>query len=181
MTQNYISSTSKKYSKALFDIASENNSLELFADQLGEICEVLSSSQDLCVVMNNSSISQTKKNEILEAVFSDKIDSKLLNFLRILVSKNRFSELENIYNSYLERIKQNFNRKDVEIVSSLDLDEQMKSEIVEKLRQKLHSEVLPQWKTDADIIGGLIFKFDDFIVDMSIRAKLKDLSKNILR
>lgn len=181
MVQNRISSISEKYSQAILDIAIEKDCVELFDEQLSAVCEIFALSDDLCVVMNNTAISQKTKNELLEAVFSEKINTELLNFLKILVNKNRFADLININNSYKDKIKRRNNQKDVEIVSSVEIDEQLKFEIVERLERKLNCKVLPKWLVNDTIIAGLVFKFDDFLIDTSVKSKLKDLSKNILR
>ena len=66
-------------------------------------------------------------------------------------------------------------------INNEDLDEVIKTKIMYKLKNKFKSEILPDWQKDEEIIGGLVFKFDDNVLDTSIRYKLKDLSKNIMR
>ena len=88
MTECRVSTVSKNYAKALLDVADEFNSLDLIKTQLDDIKSVLQSSKDLQIVMENSSISSAKKIEILTSIFGNKIDEKLMNFLKLLVEKN---------------------------------------------------------------------------------------------
>jgi F-type H+-transporting ATPase subunit delta len=180
MTQ-IISTISKIYAKALLDSSSDKNSCEKIRKQLEEISEVLKASADLKIVMENSSISILKKLEIIESVLRDKIEVKVLNFLKVLVEKNRFNEFEGIKLAYVEMVDDLSNFKHVIITSSVPLNFENKSNILFKLQHKLGCEVLPTWEIDESLIAGLTFKFDDTFIDTSVRAKLESLKKSILK
>lgn len=181
MKKSQISSISKNYAKAILDSAKESNSVDNIKEQLQQVNDIIKSSNDLRIVMDNSSITNSKKKEILNDIFSSKIDVKLLNLLQILVEKNRFCELENIYLSYVNMVEEFANRKNVEIISSISLNEETKKNIVDTLMKKLNCEIIPSWQLDENIIAGLVFKIGDCVIDTSVAAKLKSLSKNILR
>lgn len=176
-----ISAISKIYADALFNTAAENGLFELYKNQLAQVLEVLEFSDDLRIVAANSSISLLKKIEIFKAVFGGKIDEKLLNFLIILLEKGRFGDLASIYRAYDEKIAQKSNLKVVEVFSPIKLNFENKSNVLFKLEHKLGCEVVPVWKIDESLIAGLAFKFDDTVIDTSIKAKLKDLVTNITR
>lgn len=181
MASATISTISKNYAKALLETAAETDSFDIYKQQLDNIAEVLDSSKDLQIVMANSSISASVKSDILESVFSGKIDEKLLRFLKILVNKNRFNELCSIKSAYEEMLENRSNRKTVEVFSPVELNFENKSNILFKLEHKLNCNILPVWKIDESLIAGLAFKFDDTVIDTSVRSKLEDLSKNISR
>jgi F-type H+-transporting ATPase subunit delta len=181
MTKTLISTISKIYAKALLEVASDKKSYEKIKKQLDEISKIMDSSEDLKIVMNNSSIAISKKIEILDAVFGGKIEPKLLNFLKILVEKNRFNELKSVGNAYGEMIDTLDNLKKVEITSSVPLNFENKSNVLFKLEHKLGCEVVPTWSVDKSLIAGLSFKFDDTVIDTSVRAKLESLRKSIVK
>lgn len=181
MTNNRVSSISKIYAKALMDIATENNSYDSILNQLQEIKAVLDNSEDLMVVLANSSIATAKKIEIINDVFAGKVDNGVLNFLKLIIEKNRFNEFEFIINSYSEMLDQKANKKKVEIVSAVKLNFEAKTNVLFKLEHKLNCEIVPDWQVDENIIAGLIFKFDDFVIDTSVRNKVENLSKTISR
>ena len=174
MKMNNISTISKVYAKALFEADIDDATIKT---QLAEILNVIDSSEDLKIVLANSSISSNKKNEILEEIFRDKTDAHLLNLLKLLIEKNRISDLRNIYDAFILLDNKGSNKKNVEIVSSVELSEKTKSRILDKLSQKLKCEVVPQWQIDKSIIAGLVFKYEDYVLDTSVLAKLKQLSK----
>ena len=73
------------------------------------------------------------------------------------------------------------NIKTVEISSPIALNFENKSNVLFKLEHKLKCEIRPIWKIDESLIAGLRFKIDDCTIDTSVRAKLEDLSKKIVR
>ena len=176
MTKTMISTISKTYAKALMESGVEPNFLK---NQLEEIIETINSSYDLKIVMANSSISVSKKLEIIDSIFGNKIDQKLLNFLKILIEKNRFDELNAINKSFNHMLEDMSNRKTVEITSPIELNFENKSNVLFKLEHKLKCEIKPIWKIDKNLIAGLTFKIDDCVIDTSVRAKLENLSKSI--
>ena len=181
MSEKILSEISKNYAKALLESTAEKNNNEYFIKQLDEIIEVFSSSEDLKVVMSNSSVSSGKKIEITEEIFKGKIDIKLLNLLKILVEKNRFEELESIADYYKQMTEKHENKRTVEIVSPIELNFENKTKVLFKLERKLNSDIVPVWTVDESLIAGLVFKFDDFVIDTSARAKLEDLKKTLNR
>lgn len=181
MAKTLISAISKNYATALMDVASEDNSYDKFEIQLGEIYDVLCSSKDLQIVMTNSSISTEKKIQILSEIFGGKIEKKLINFLKILVEKNRFNEFAAIKKSFSDMVQKLSNKKTVEITSPIKLNFENKTNVLFKLEHKFNCEILPVWKVDKSLIAGLTFKYDDCVIDTSFRAKLENLSKNINR
>lgn len=180
MTKTMISTISKNYAKALMETI-EQKSFEKIEKQLTQIAQVIESSEDLRIVMSNSSISTSTKIEIIDSIFNKKIDSKLLNLLKILIEKNRFNEFESIRAEYSNMLEKRSNKKTVEVSSPIELNFENKSNVLFKLEHKLGCEITPIWKVDKTLIAGLAFKIDDCVIDTSVRAKLADLSKNINR
>lgn len=175
-----ISTISKHYAMALLDAAKESGITAEIDNQLKEITEVINKSSDFRIVMANSAISTAKKIEIIDDIFGDKIDKKLLNFLKILIEKNRFSEFDAIKENFEDEISKLSNKKKVEITSPIALNFENKTNVLFKLEHKLNCEVIPTWKVDKNLIAGLKFKIDDCVVDTSIRSKIEKLSKEII-
>ena len=113
MAELNISTVSKNYAQALIDVAAESNSYELFKDQLDEIKSVLDSSKDLQIVMGNTSINISMKIDILNTILGDKVNPKIMNFLNLLIEKNRFDEFDSILVSYNEILDKKSNKKNV--------------------------------------------------------------------
>ena len=174
MSITRISTISKNYACALLETFEDK---ELAKTMLKDVLDTISSSNDLKVVLANSSISHYTKLQIIDEIFKSKVDDKILNFIKILIEKQRINELNEIYQAIVNISDENSNRKTVEIISSIELDDTTKEKIINSLNKKLNCDIQPDWQTDEKIIAGLIFKYDDYVIDTSILAKLKKLSK----
>lgn len=166
-----VSTSAITYANSLFE--ADNNALP----DLNTVLDVINSSKDFKITMLNPSISLQIKYEILDEIFKKELSEKVLNFIKILVEKNRFNEFEQIVQAYSDEVDQNNNIKRVEIVSAVELSDNQKQKAIEKLEARLQKRVKVGWTVDTSIIGGLIIKIDDDVIDTSLKNKLDKLSK----
>ena len=82
--------------------------------------------------------------------------------------------------AYKEDLDKINNIQRVEVVSAIELDDNSKQKIIDKLQHRLQKNVIAQWQTDEEIIGGLVVKINDDVIDSSLKNKLENLSKNII-
>ena len=173
----------KRWAKALMELAceDENISKEDILDDLREISKTIDSSEELSNVINNPSISTEEKQVVLCKLFQTNIMPIVYNFLFALNLKKRVHIISDVaveFAKELERIK---NIARINVTSAIDLAEERKNEIKEKIASKLNKDVVVEWGVDSDIIAGLIFNIDELIIDNSVRYKLEDLSKEIIK
>jgi F-type H+-transporting ATPase subunit delta len=121
----------------------------------------------------------TKKNEILNEIFNGKINEKTIEFLKLLVEKNRILQFKEILESYKQKLNDINDVKEVEITSAIELTDEFKSKIISKLETKLNKKIVPNWTISEDIISGLVIQFDDTSIDTSLKNKIENLSKVI--
>lgn len=166
-----VSTSAITYAKSLFE--ADNNALS----DLNTVMEVINSSKDFELTMLNPSISLQTKYEIIDEIFKKEFNEKVLNFIKILVEKNRFNEFNQIIQAYSNELDNMNNIKRVEVVSAVELSDEQKQKTIEKLQIRLNKEVKVNWALDTNIIGGLVIKIDDDIIDTSLKNKLDKLSK----
>ena len=174
------STSSKNYAKALADIAQDNvMSYNDIKKNLGIVSEILTSSDELKNVLENTTISNAIKTDIINEVFKNQINEKIINFLKILVDKSKFNEFSEIKNDYEKILDDVNNIKRVEVISAVPLTDEHKSRITDKLQNKLQKEVIPNWIEQPEIMGGLVIKIEDDVIDSSIKKKLENLEITI--
>ena len=173
----------KRWALALMELAQEdeNISKEDILDDLREISDTIKSSEELENVINNPSISTEEKQIVLCKLFQNSIMPIVYNFLFVLNLRKRVTYLAEIaveFEKELERIK---NIARVNVTSAIELNDERKEQIKLKIAEKLSKDVIVEWGVDNDIIAGLIFRIDEMIIDNSIKHKLEDLSREIIK
>ena len=183
MTDNraQISTSEKIYADSLIQTGKDGamNFDDILKD-LNTIKEITSQSEDLVQVMENPAIADNTKYEIIDSVFSNQVNDKIINFLKVLIDKKRFQELDNIIQAYSDELDKINNIKRFEVISAVELSEEQTKKLTEKLQNKLQKNVIISRTLNKDIIGGLVIKIDDDVIDNSLKNKLENLSKNII-
>jgi F-type H+-transporting ATPase subunit delta len=173
----------KKWALALMELALEDNNIskEDILDDLQEIADTLNSSVELSEVINNPSISTEEKQIVLCKLFQNAVLPIVYNFIFVLNLRKRvdiISEIANEFRKELEKIK---NIARINVTSAIELNEERKTQIKNKVAEKLQKNIIVDWGVDSDIIAGLVFKIDETIIDNSIKNKLENLGKEIIK
>lgn len=176
-----ISLSAKNYSKALVEMVRDNViSFEDLSKDLATVSEILETSQDLRLTLENPTVSEAVKSQIVEEVFKNEVHPQVVSFLKVLIDKNRFSEFSQIKADYEIKLDDVNKIQAVEITSAVELSEEYRERILQKLSEKLQKNIRPNWKVDENIIAGLIYRINDNVIDTSIKSKLDKLNKNLM-
>ena len=177
-----ISQTAKIYADALTKMSQDGSvTYEDILKDLETVSTILKSSADLKNVLITPAVPTEQKQEIITDVFTNQISPNMVNFLKILAEKKRFGEFEEITEAYKEELDEINCIKRIAVISAVDLTEDYKQKIINKLQEKLHKTIYATWQKDETVIGGLVIRIDDNVIDTSIKNKLENLSKNIIK
>lgn len=172
---------SLRYAISLYGLAEEKNCVDAFYKDVKIIFDTINGSKDLKRVLENPVFKQDVKEKILIELFQNRIDSNVLNFLRLVVSKERESYLLTILQKFIELTNEKKGIAHAEVKSAFSLDESQLENIRTRLKEVLHkNEIIIQNKVDQSIIGGFVVRVEDTIFDASIKHQLVNLKKQIL-
>lgn len=173
----------KRWAKALIDLADEDGGIskEEILAELKDINNNISSSKELADMLVNPVVSQEEKQAVLVRLFQSRLMPIVFKFLTVVNSKNRLGYLEPIAQEFQKELENSKNIIRVSVTSAIELDDGKKNYIRSKLEEKLKKEVLTTWVIDSNIIGGLIFNINETIVDNSIRHRLNNIGKQIIK
>ena len=181
MNNKHDTKISKRYAKSLVEYMLSN---DLSSDEairnLENIKAILDSSKELYNAMLNPIISATDKESVIDSVFEKDCIEVVRNFLKILVEKNRFNLIFIIIEEFKKLLNKMNNIAQVDITSAIELKEERKEEIQNKLNEILSKKIDIEYKVDDSIIAGLIFKIEDDVLDTSFRRKIEDLKKELI-
>ena len=166
------------YARSLFEVALEQGKLDLLREQLGQFADALSENRQLAVFFFSPYFSTTEKQEALARVL-DGADESFLNFLSLLIENHRMPVLFRIRQQY-ERLWQEENRMlPVEITSAVALDEKTTEDLGRTIGERAGRRVTLAARVDPDILGGIIVRVGNSILDASIRNRLEQLRRHV--
>jgi len=168
--------TAKRYAQALSQSAVDN--IDEINENLALVDEVIFSNADFMNFFSHPIVSLKDKKDTLNETLSNKINERTLNFLNTLLDENRFNIFKTIYELFKKEIDSIKNKQRVYVTSVITLDDKEKEKLQNKLNEKLQKEVIISYEENKDILGGLLIKFEDKIIDLSLKTKFDDLRKN---
>ena len=172
--------TAKNYSEALFQIGSVQNDVEKLYTQLKNITEILNSSSELKTFLESPLVSANDKKEIIYKVFGKDFDLQLINLMNLLADNKRFALLETVLNCFEKLYEQKNNISKISVISATEINENSKKRLETVLSQKTGKNIIPQYRIKEDIIGGIIIKINDKIIDLSLDKKIKNMERQII-
>lgn len=179
-TNNQLIAT--RYAKSLIGLANEGGlNYGVLHQNLQNVKEILSLTSELYDTLCNPVISINDKEDLIGCIFANDTDETIRNFLKLLVKENRFNliyEIIKIYDNMLDKIN---NISKVEVLSAIELDDNLKEQIKNKLGEILKKEIIVNYNTDKSIMAGLVYKIGDNIFDTSLKGKLDKFKKAILK
>jgi F-type H+-transporting ATPase subunit delta len=166
------------YGRSLFQVARDKGRLDELREQLGQFADALDQNRELAVFFFSPYFSSNEKQQSLRTLL-DGADEILLNFLALLIENHRMPVIFRIRQEY-ERLWDEENRTlPVEITSAIALDEATTDSLVEAISQRAHRKVTLAARVDPDILGGIIVRVGNSILDASIRNRLEQLRRHV--
>lgn len=171
---------SKTYAQALFELAVEENKTSLFLEEVTGLLEVIRASAEFRQFMNHPKIPKEEKVQVVKNVFDGKLSRELTGFLVTIIEKDRYTEIEAILLEVIASIKEYNHIGTAYVTTAIALDDREKSEIEKRLLATTRYETIEcSYRVDTDLIGGMVIRMGDRVVDSSIRTKLDKLERDL--
>jgi F-type H+-transporting ATPase subunit delta len=166
------------YAEALFEAGKDKGKLGSLQSQLAQFADAVDGNRDLQVFLFSPYLSSTDKKEGLRRAISD-AEPELMNFLDLLVEKHRMPEIFRIRRELDELWKKENRRLDVTVVSAVELDPEVVSRIGQEVERQTGEVVELSSRVDDGILGGIVLKVGNMVLDASIRSRLEKLRKTV--
>jgi len=171
-----LSTLARPYAKAAFEYARDSNALPQWSEQLATAAAVTLDSV-MGTVLNDPALTTEQQGQALNDVCGDTLSSEARNFMAILASNKRLPLLPEIH-SLFDQYKANQEKSvDVEVVSAFDLADATRDKLADVLGKKLEREVKVRTSTDKDLLGGVLIRAGDLVIDGSVRGRLNKLAE----
>ena len=166
------------YARSLFEVGQERDQLASVRDQLGQFADAVSSDRDLQVFLFSPYFSTEEKKAGLHRAVQD-ADPVFMNFLEALIERHRMPAIFRIRARFEELWEEENRLLPVEVTSAVTLDEQTVSSIGERIGRQTGRTVELSSRVDPDILGGLILRVGNSVMDASIRNRLEQLRRQV--
>jgi len=166
------------YARSLFQVAREQGKLDELREQLGQFADALDQNRALAVFFFSPYFSTQEKQDALGRLL-DGADETFLNFLYLLIEKHRMPVIFRARQQY-ERLWEKENELlPVDITSAIELDEQTTESLGHEIGQRTGRKVRLAAHVDPDILGGIVLRVGNSILDASIRNRLEQLRRHV--
>ena len=166
------------YADALFGAAQGADKLDEVHEQLDEFADALNESNDMRVFFFSPYFSSTEKRDAIRAAVSGAAD-ELVNFLELLAEKHRMPAIFAIRNRFDELWAKAKKRLEVRVTSAVELDREVVDKVGAEVERQTDREIDMTADVDPDILGGLVLRVGNMVLDASLRSKLERLRKEV--
>ena len=168
------------YARSLFEVGKEQDNLDAVREQLGQVADTLNESRDLQVFFFSPYFSTDEKKDGLARALED-ADPIVANFLALLIEKHRMPAVFRIRQRF-EALWQEENKVlPVQITSAVELSDDVVRSIGDRIGERTGRHVELRSDVDPDILGGLVLRVGNNVLDASIRNRLENLRKQVAR
>ena len=171
---------SKTYGDALFAVAMEEDRLDEFFETAKDLSDILRTNEEFGKLMNHPKIVKEEKIKIVEEVFGYKVPGEILGLMKLMVTKGRASEMLSVFDYFVNLVKEEKKIGKADVTTAIALNENQRKHVEEKLLETTDYQSFEmQYHVDASIIGGMVIRIGDRVVDSSVKTKLQDLTREL--
>ncbi len=173
---------SKTYGDALFELAVEENLTDSLMEEIQMVQTALKENEDFEKILMHPEIPKSEKLQVIENVFKGQTSDALTGFLRIVVTKGRYKDLPDIFAYFIARVKEYKKIGVADVFSAVPMTEGQKQKIEKKLLDTTPYETMEiDYRVDESLIGGLMIRIGDRVVDSTIKNRLEKLTASLMK
>ena len=175
-------SIARRYAKALFGLAIEQDRLEAWSDALAALQAAVDRSPDLGEVLSNPVYSKEQRREIVKRLASAlKLDGAPASLLSLLADRNRLGHLDGIVRSFRELADEKLGRVRAQVTTAVALGASDEKALAEKLARATRTRIIVERAVDPALLGGVVARVGSVVYDGSIRTQLEALRRELKR
>lgn len=170
---------SNYYAQAVFNVARAENMVDQVEDELGQLKDEITNNLELKKNLTDPSIENYEKIKVMLEILGDDGSKAIKSFAAMMVILDAIDSFEQTYKDFVELANQLKRQVSIEVISVIELDKKILNEIKENVDKKTGLDVRIKNVLDKNIIGGLVIKIGDKVIDLSIKDKLEDLKNKL--
>jgi ATP synthase F1 delta subunit len=168
------------YARSLFEVARDEGKLDVVREQIGQFADAVDENRELQVFFFSPYFSTGEKTEGLKKLV-DGAEPIVLNFLALLVEKHRMPAIFRIRTAFDHLWDTENRRLPVEVTSAIELEKKITKQIGDRIAEETGQKIELTATVDPDVIGGLVVRVGNTVLDASVRHRLDQLRKEVAR
>jgi F-type H+-transporting ATPase subunit delta len=168
------------YSRALFEAAKDNDALDRVHEELGEVDDALRDDRELRLFFFSPYFTSEEKKDAIRKVV-DGADERTVNFLELLAERHRMPLLPRVRRQFDDRWAEEQGLLPVSVTSAVELDDSLVKEIGKRIQDQTGRKVELSSNVDPDVLGGLVVRVGNMVLDASVRNRLEHLRKTVAK
>lgn len=165
----------KRYASSLFEVGLELGRIDDFHSQMKFVGETFKSEEKLLLILEHPRISSKEKQDLVNSIFGKNVSDEIINFLSIVIDKRREDSIMDIIKEYNTLYKDYKGIMEIEAVTAIPMDQKAQEKLKLVLTNKFNKKVHLFNSVDESIIGGVLLRMDEKIIDSSLRGQLKEM------
>jgi F-type H+-transporting ATPase subunit delta len=174
-----MSAVSKRYARALFEVASDNQTIEATETELVDIASIIEQNEELKLLLTHPKISSEDKKQMMNELFAGNVSEATMNFINLILERGREESLLDIVKDFTQFANEARGIVDAVVTTAKPLGEQEINELAKEFGQKLNKTLRVTTEIDPSIIGGVIVRIGDRLYDGSIKGRLARFTQQI--
>ena len=174
------SAVAVNYAAALLELAEREGALDEYASLIHMVADMYRDTPEFRSFLQTPRVSLDDKKSLVRKVFGDSTPELFLRYLLVVIEKRRFRLLPEIDLAYREQVDEKEGRVRASVTLAHPADAALRQQIGRQLSELFDREVIATYKEDADLLGGILIRVGDRVMDGSVRRRLRDL-KHTLR
>lgn len=170
------------YGDALFSLALEEGMMDELTEEVRMSRQVFLENEALLQLLNHPEIVKEEKIALVEEVFRGRVSQEMSGFLHVIITKDRYNDIPSIFAYFLDKVKKYKKIGTASVTSAVALTAEQKAAVEKRLLEvtDYHSFEIA-YEVKPEIIGGLIIRLDDRVVDSSLKTQIDTLSRQLSR
>lgn len=174
-----MGAVAENYAETLLELAGRDGVEEEYGRLLSDVAYLYRSERNFRLFLETPRIEVREKKATLREIFSEHCPETFLRFLLVLLEKGRQRQIPDVEVAYSELLDERLGRVQARVVLAVEPDDELRELIRERLSALLDRHVVPHFRTDEEILGGLEVRVGDRVMDGSLRRRLQEMRRQL--
>ena len=171
----------RNYAEALLELARTDGAIDTYAAAIRQIAELMRTERELRRFLDTPRVEPDEKRAVVRNVFEGRVPDRFLRFLFVVIDKRRQRILPAIADEFADLVNEHYGRLEVGVTTATEPDDELRRALKERLAHVFEKEIFPAYHIDPRILGGVIIRVGDRVMDGSLRRRLQGLRRSLLR